>query len=213
MKEFPSAKIAVTIPTTRRVRRVLLPGDQRDGAAPVRGSALAGVPLLGRRAAALAQGLLAPGALHRHGCGGRSSRGRCSKALPFGVALREREVRRARQRRRRPRPRSRRSGRRRSGRSALETAIESEGAPRPARAGRGRPSLAWLGVVPFFAYAFLFLFLPAGQVLFGAFKGDDGGFTITNVPELKHEPLHLRRSRTASRSASSRRSSAACSAS
>jgi ABC-type uncharacterized transport system permease subunit len=31
--------------------------------------------------------------------------------------------------------------------------------------------------VPFFAYAILFLFLPAGQVLVGAFKGIDGGFT------------------------------------
>jgi putative spermidine/putrescine transport system permease protein len=56
------------------------------------------------------------------------------------------------------------------------------------RAGRGRPSLVWLGVVPFFAYAILFLFLPAGQVLVGAFKGVEGGFTLSNLQELKNEP-------------------------
>ncbi len=42
--------------------------------------------------------------------------------------------------------------------------------------------------MPFFAYALLFLFLPAGQVLFGAFKGVDGGFTLSNLQELKNEP-------------------------
>ena len=41
---------------------------------------------------------------------------------------------------------------------------------------------------PFFAYAILFLFLPAGQVLVGAFKGVDGGFTLSNLQELKNEP-------------------------
>ena len=133
-------------PDDRRVRGVLLPGDQRDGTAPVRGAALAGVPLLRRRAAALAEGLLAPRALHRHGAAeGRP--GGAAEGAPFGGALREREVRRARRADARPRRSSRRTGRRRSGRSALESAIESEGVPRPARAGRGRPSLAWLGVV------------------------------------------------------------------
>ena len=77
IKEFPAAKIAVAIPTTGRVRGALLPGDQRDRAAPVRGAPLAGVPLLRRRSAALAEGLLASGALRRHGAAQGRSRRRC----------------------------------------------------------------------------------------------------------------------------------------
>jgi putative spermidine/putrescine transport system permease protein len=48
--------------------------------------------------------------------------------------------------------------------------------------------LAWLGVLPFFAYAGLFLFLPAGQVLVGSFQELEGGFTLSNVEALFHEP-------------------------
>ena len=51
-------------------------------------------------------------------------------------------------------------------------------APQP---GRRRPSFAWLGVVPFFAYAAMFLILPAATVLVGAFKGEHGGYTLDNV--------------------------------
>ena len=71
---------------------------------------------------------------------------------------------------------------------ALESAIESEGVPRPARAGRGRPSFAWLGVAPFFAYTILFLFLPAAQIMVGTFEGNDGGFTLSHVEKLFHDP-------------------------
>jgi putative spermidine/putrescine transport system permease protein len=46
--------------------------------------------------------------------------------------------------------------------------------------------LAWLGVLPFFAYALLFLFLPAGQVLVGAFKGTHGGYTFANLHDVLH---------------------------
>ena len=57
------------------------------------------------------------------------------------------------------------------------------------KAGRGvRPRLIWLGVVPFFAYATLFLLLPAAQVLIGAFESLDGGFTTANVREIVKEP-------------------------
>jgi putative spermidine/putrescine transport system permease protein len=42
--------------------------------------------------------------------------------------------------------------------------------------------------VPFFAYAFLFLFLPAGDVMAGAFKGAHGGWTVSNLRELFHHP-------------------------
>jgi putative spermidine/putrescine transport system permease protein len=42
--------------------------------------------------------------------------------------------------------------------------------------------------VPFFLYALLFLLLPAGQVLVGAFKDVDGGFTLDNISSLFDEP-------------------------
>ncbi len=53
--------------------------------------------------------------------------------------------------------------------------------PRP---GRRRRSFAWLGVVPFFAYATVFLILPAATVMIGAFKGDQGGYTVDNVTSI-----------------------------
>jgi putative spermidine/putrescine transport system permease protein len=43
--------------------------------------------------------------------------------------------------------------------------------------------------VPFFAYILLFLFLPAGAVMAGAFKSKDGGWTLDNVRLLFHEPF------------------------
>jgi putative spermidine/putrescine transport system permease protein len=56
------------------------------------------------------------------------------------------------------------------------------------RSGRRRLSLAWLATIPFFAYTFLFLFLPAGSVLLGAFKGVHGGYTLANVRVLFQHP-------------------------
>ncbi|MBA2460476.1 MAG: acriflavin resistance protein [Actinobacteria bacterium] len=70
----------------------------------------------------------------------------------------------------------------------LATTTDSLEIPRPARAGRGRLSLAWLGITPFLLYTFLFLFLPAGQVMFGAFQDQAGGYTLTNVETLFEEP-------------------------
>ena len=67
IKEFPSAKIGVAVPSDGIYGALLLPGDQRHRPAPVGGAALAGVPLLRPGAAALAEGVLAPGSLHRHG--------------------------------------------------------------------------------------------------------------------------------------------------
>ncbi len=46
----------------------------------------------------------------------------------------------------------------------------------------------WLPTVPFFAYTVLFLFLPAGSVIVGAFKDNAGGWTTSNVTELFHQP-------------------------
>jgi putative spermidine/putrescine transport system permease protein len=47
-----------------------------------------------------------------------------------------------------------------------------------------RFSLAWLGVVPFFAYAAMFLVLPAATVMVGAFQGEDGGYTLDNITSI-----------------------------
>jgi putative spermidine/putrescine transport system permease protein len=64
------------------------------------------------------------------------------------------------------------------------------GAIRPdARSGRRRPSLAWLGTLPFFGYALLFLFLPAGAVLIGAFEGKKSGWTLGNLHTLIKQPF------------------------
>ena len=56
------------------------------------------------------------------------------------------------------------------------------------RSGRRRLSLAWIGTLPFFAYTILFLFLPAGEVMLGAFKSVHGGYTMDNVRQLFHQP-------------------------
>ena len=54
--------------------------------------------------------------------------------------------------------------------------------------GRRRLPLAWIGTVPFFAYALAFMLIPAGGVMIGAFRGIDGGWTLSNVRGLLHEP-------------------------
>ena len=42
--------------------------------------------------------------------------------------------------------------------------------------------------MPFFLYALLFLFLPAGQVLVGAFRDIEGGVTLSNLEAMFDEP-------------------------
>lgn len=48
---------------------------------------------------------------------------------------------------------------------------------------RTRP-LVWIGVVPFFAFVALFLFLPSVTLFVGAFQDEAGGFTTENVGNL-----------------------------
>ena len=55
------------------------------------------------------------------------------------------------------------------------------------RAGRSL-SLAWLGAAPFFLFTLLFLLLPAGVVLVGAFRDAEGGWTLDNLTTLLDEP-------------------------
>jgi putative spermidine/putrescine transport system permease protein len=54
--------------------------------------------------------------------------------------------------------------------------------------GRRRLSYAWLGTVPFFAYAIAFLFVPAGAVLLGAFQDKNDNPTLANVRLLFDHP-------------------------
>ncbi len=45
-------------------------------------------------------------------------------------------------------------------------------------------SWAWLGVVPFFAFALLFLLLPTAYLVIGAFQDADGHWTLANLADL-----------------------------
>jgi putative spermidine/putrescine transport system permease protein len=58
--------------------------------------------------------------------------------------------------------------------------------PTPRVDGPGRASqfLAWIGVVPFFTFALLFLILPTGFLMVGAFQDSQGHFTLANFRDL-----------------------------
>ncbi|MFD1881769.1 ABC transporter permease [Paracoccus pacificus] len=49
---------------------------------------------------------------------------------------------------------------------------------------RALPGLNWLGVVPFLLFALLFLLLPTMNIVVGAFRNADGGFTLDNLRNL-----------------------------
>jgi putative spermidine/putrescine transport system permease protein len=49
----------------------------------------------------------------------------------------------------------------------------------------------WLGVVPFFLFAILFLFLPSLRLFEGSFTTDSGGFTFNNILQLFEQPYIL----------------------
>lgn len=58
-------------------------------------------------------------------------------------------------------------------------------------APRARPALhlgswAWLGVLPFFAYIFLFLLYPSSTLVIGSFQDDAGHFTLQNFVGLNN---------------------------
>jgi putative spermidine/putrescine transport system permease protein len=50
-------------------------------------------------------------------------------------------------------------------------------------------SWAWLGLLPFFLFAALFLFLPSMSLLLGAFRDIDGNFTLRNLLDLSQPPI------------------------
>lgn len=60
----------------------------------------------------------------------------------------------------------------------------------PAPVNRDRSAiLAWLGVIPFFLYAFLFLIIPAGFLMIGSFQNANGEFTLANFAGLMDESV------------------------
>ncbi|CAH2929876.1 MAG: ABC transporter, permease protein [uncultured Paraburkholderia sp.] len=56
--------------------------------------------------------------------------------------------------------------------------------PRVDGPGRASQMLAWIGVVPFFTFALLFLILPTGFLMIGAFRDAQGHFTLANLRDL-----------------------------
>jgi putative spermidine/putrescine transport system permease protein len=74
------------------------------------------------------------------------------------------------------------------GRVGISTEAVPQALRPDAKSGRRRRSIAWLGTVPFFAYAVAFLFVPAGAVLLGAFQDKNDNATLANVTLLFHHP-------------------------
>src|SRR5580693_8106818 len=70
----------------------------------------------------------------------------------------------------------------------MAVATAPEAGAQPVRAGR-RPPLAWIGTLPFLAYAGVFLLLPTGIVIWNAFKGTGGGWTLANITALNTGPV------------------------
>ncbi len=52
-----------------------------------------------------------------------------------------------------------------------------------------RISWAWLGVVPFFIFAILFIFIPSASLFIDSFRNASGGFTLENIIGLTEPPI------------------------
>ncbi len=61
--------------------------------------------------------------------------------------------------------------------------LDARSAP-PARVGRPRFRWTFLGVVPFFAFATLFLVIPTSYLFIGSFKDSTGAWTVQNYVNL-----------------------------
>jgi putative spermidine/putrescine transport system permease protein len=48
---------------------------------------------------------------------------------------------------------------------------------------------AWLGVMPFFLFAILFIFIPSASLFIDSFRGVDGAFTLQNIWDLSKPPI------------------------
>ena len=63
--------------------------------------------------------------------------------------------------------------------------LELEASPPMTAPTRREPmSFAWIGVAPFFLFAFLFLILPTLYLVVGAFQDAAGNFTLANLGKL-----------------------------
>src|SRR5207248_2961814 len=181
----PGGELEDDHPVGWRLRRVLLPGHQRERPASVGRAFVGGVPLLRPGPAPVAEGLLAPGPLPGHGQAERGPEG-AGHGASGGEHLRQGQVRDV----------GSEHGRKGEDRKRLAQQgrglIATQAAPEVLRpdvvSGRRRFSLAWVGTLPFFAYTLLFLFLPAAEVLVGAFKAKDGALTFHNLHLLLQSP-------------------------
>ncbi len=63
----------------------------------------------------------------------------------------------------------------------MEAVFSSMKSPSPRRTVLPPTIFNWLGVLPFFAFAALFLVLPTVQIVLGAFRTVEGGFTFDNL--------------------------------
>jgi putative spermidine/putrescine transport system permease protein len=68
----------------------------------------------------------------------------------------------------------------------MEQPLEALAIPSAPARSRRLPAmpLAWVGVVPFFVFATLFLLLPTLFLIIGAFQDPDGHFTLQNLQDL-----------------------------
>ncbi len=71
----------------------------------------------------------------------------------------------------------------------MAQSVQSEaGGGRAGRVPAATFSWAWLGVAPFFIFAVLFLILPTGYLMIGAFQDAAGDFTLRNIANLMLQP-------------------------
>ena len=47
----------------------------------------------------------------------------------------------------------------------------------------------WLGVAPFFIFAVMFLILPTAYLILGAFRNEQGEFTLENIAALSQPSI------------------------
>ena len=68
--------------------------------------------------------------------------------------------------------------------SATQPLSQGASTTRPAPRSRQRRSWAWLGLLPFFAFSFAFLLLPALWLIVGSFQNNAGELTLQNYSDL-----------------------------
>lgn len=61
------------------------------------------------------------------------------------------------------------------------TSRPNQGSAQPARSSTTRINWGWLGVLPFFIFAFMFLILPSLSIFIRSFQNNDGSFTFNNI--------------------------------